>query len=108
MKKTSKTGTCKLVAGVEIMIIEPPKYYIGRFTFNEYEIRNLLADVAESIKPWGMILRDEYGNKWRILADGRMEPVNHHESCPAGWDYTGNSMIRILRSRKLNDQSLKK
>lgn len=106
--KTNKTGLSKKVAGVGIMIIETPKFYIGRMVFNEYEIRNLLADIAEGLKPWGMVLRDELGNKWRMLQDGRMEPVNHHNSCPSGWDYTGNSMIRILRARRNNDQTIKK
>ena len=47
--------------------ITPPKYKVGQFVLNEYEVRELLARVAEgTLDPKGIIIKDSIGVKSTI------------------------------------------
>ena len=51
--------------------IVPPKYRVGRFTLNEYEVRELLARVAEgTLNPEGIIIKDDLGVRSTISPKG--------------------------------------
>jgi len=51
--------------------IVPPKYRVGRYTLNEYEVRELLARVSEGIlNPEGIIIEDALGVKSTINSRG--------------------------------------
>lgn len=53
--------------------IKPPKFYIGRSVLNEYELLQIMAEVAKGARdPEGVIVRDEYGNTSPIRHDGRL------------------------------------
>jgi hypothetical protein len=48
--------------------IKPPKFRIGRYVLNEYELRNLLLDVCKGDKESfiGCTVIDDLGNKAKI------------------------------------------
>ncbi len=53
--------------------IKPPKYRVGRYVLNEYELRNLMAEVAEGRYPADVIkVKDKYGVVATIYANGRL------------------------------------
>jgi len=41
--------------------ISPPKFKVGRFSLNEYELRNLMLEVAKEVKPSGIKVKDILG-----------------------------------------------
>ena len=54
--------------------IPAPKFRMGRYVLNEYELRCLIADVAEGKKPEfvGAKITDSFGDKCIITADGSL------------------------------------
>ena len=51
--------------------ITQPKYKVGQFVLNEYEVRELLARVAEgTLDPKGIIIKDSIGVKSTIDSRG--------------------------------------
>ena len=52
--------------------IKPPKYRVGRRVLNEYELRNLMAEVAEGRLPSGIKVKDEKGVVGEIYPNGRL------------------------------------
>lgn len=55
---------------MEITRIKVPKFRVGRYVLNEYELRQLMLDVALGVKPAGIEVRDEYGVIATIRKDG--------------------------------------
>jgi hypothetical protein len=55
---------------MEITRISSPKFKVGRYTLNEYEVRNLMLEVAQGIKPSGIVIKDAIGGKAEILDSG--------------------------------------
>lgn len=41
--------------------IKPPKYKVGRYSLNEYELRQLMLEVAMGKKPIGIEVKDQTG-----------------------------------------------
>lgn len=39
--------------------IKPPKYKLGRYSLNEYELRQLMLEVAKGEKQAGQYIKDE-------------------------------------------------
>jgi hypothetical protein len=52
--------------------IKPPKYKVGRYTLNEYELRQLMLEVAKKEKPFGQIVKDQKGSCATIQEDGSL------------------------------------
>ena len=53
--------------------IVPPKYKVGRFTLNEYEVRELLARVSEGkLDPGPLVIEDCLGVKATIDEHGNL------------------------------------
>lgn len=57
---------------MRITKIIPPKFYIGRRTLNEYELLKFMLEVAQGLKPDGIVVRDEKGGRTTIRPDGRL------------------------------------
>ena len=55
--------------------INPPKFKIGRHRLNEYELRNLMLEVAEGNNTFFINAKvtDEYGNSAYIRENGTLE-----------------------------------
>ena len=60
---------------MKITRINPPKYKVGRYSLNEYEVRQLMVEVAEKKKPFGIKVSDSSGTVATIQEDGSL-------SCP--------------------------
>ena len=52
--------------------IKPPKYRIGRYILNEYELRKVMLEVAQGLKPAWIKVKDIYGNVAEIRPDGAL------------------------------------
>jgi hypothetical protein len=52
--------------------ITPPKYKLGKYSLNEYELRKLMFEVANKEKPSGILIKDCKGNKAIIQEDGTL------------------------------------
>jgi len=50
--------------------IKPPKFRVGRYVLNEYELRKLQLDVCNGIFEPNFVVKDEVGNTSAIRADG--------------------------------------
>ena len=53
--------------------IKAPKYRIGRYVLNEYELRCLQVEVARGLKQPGIKVKDDAGQIATIQADGTMD-----------------------------------
>ena len=92
----------KKIGNIEITLISAPKYYIKGQVFNEYEIRCLMADVAEHKKPEAIdiVFIDEKKNGWRILKNGTVEGIQSSSQHIHGFDYSGNQTLRLIKNRR--------
>lgn len=52
--------------------IKPPKFYIDRNVLNEYELLQIMAEVAQGSRDGGIIVKDENGHQTVIRDDGRL------------------------------------
>ena len=50
--------------------IKIPRFKIGRFVLNEYEVRQIMAEVSEGKRKGGIIFKDNEGNIITIEDDG--------------------------------------
>jgi hypothetical protein len=50
--------------------IKPPKFRVGRYVLNEYELRKLQLDVCNGIFEPNFVVKDEAGNTSTIRPDG--------------------------------------
>lgn len=59
---------------MQIKKINPPKFKIGRYRLNEYELRNLMLEVAEGNNTFFINAKvtDEYGNSAYIATNGAL------------------------------------
>lgn len=69
--------------------IKPPTYKIGRFVFNEYETREIIARIAEgTLNHEDVIITDEKGNVITFDETGLASGQLH------GWDLNSNCTMR--------------
>ncbi len=61
--------------------IKPPKYKVGRYSLNEYELRQLMLEVAKKEKPFGQTVKDQKGHCATIQEDGSLFWHRHYEPC---------------------------
>lgn len=73
---------------MKITRIKPPKFRVGRYVLNEYEIRQYCLEVAEGKREPGDLVKDSEGNTATILRDGRL--TRNLE----GWDIGGVIAIK--------------
>jgi len=76
--------------------IKIPKFKIGRFVLNEYEIRQIMAEVSEGKRKGSIKFKDYKGHTITILDDG---------SCsknPKGFEIATNFTLRSIKARRLN------
>jgi hypothetical protein len=79
------------------------KFRVGRFVLNEYEVREMIARVAEgTLNPEGIVIVDEDGNSATIYSDGR---TSRNLS---GFDKGGNLSLRKIRANRLKLKNEKK
>lgn len=58
---------------MNITRVKPPKFKVGRYTLNEYELRTLMIEVAEGKKNAGIRVKDSNGNVGTILSSGFLD-----------------------------------
>jgi len=73
--------------------IKPPKFRIGRYVLNEYELRCLMAEVAEGKRPPGLIVKED-SHTAEIIADGSLS-----KNLP-GLSICTNATLRLIRKRR--------
>lgn len=79
---------------MQVTRIKAPKYKVGRYTLNEYELRTLQYEVAQGLKPHGIKVKDERGTIATIQPDGTMD-CNVY-----GYDINSLCTIGILRIKR--------
>jgi hypothetical protein len=55
---------------MEITRVQPPKFRVGKYLLNEYELRTLMLEVAQGKKPAGIKVKCSQGNISIIRKDG--------------------------------------
>jgi len=79
---------------MKITRIKPPKYKVGRYSLNEYELRQLMLEVAKKEKHFGIIVTDKDGYKATIMEDGSL-------SCNLfGTDIMSRATLDMIRLRR--------
>jgi hypothetical protein len=79
-----------------IVAIKPPKFRVKRFTLNEYELRNLMLQVAKGEHIYGIVVTDMEGNKATIQADGSLSQNLF------GMDIMSRLTLNMLAARREN------
>lgn len=87
---------------MNITRIKPPKWRVGRYVLNEYEVRCLMVDVCLGKKQPGIKITDENGKTAEILPDGRLTDNLK------GFDVSGNFCLTILREERRKRQENEK
>lgn len=76
--------------------VKPPKYKVGRYSLNEYELRTLMLEVAKKEKPSGQTVKDDKGNFATIQPDGSL-------SCNLfGTDIMSRCTLQMIGIRRLS------
>lgn len=58
---------------MNITRIKPPKFKIGRYVLNEYEMRQFMLEVAQGKRKHGVKISNMYGESAIILPNGRLD-----------------------------------
>jgi len=74
--------------------IKPPKFRVGKFSLNEYELRTLMLEVAKGEKLHGIKVKDQTGRCVTILEDGTLS------SNVFGTDINSLLTLEIIRIRR--------
>lgn len=78
---------------MNIKRITPPKYRVGRYVLNEYELRTLMVEVARGHKPEGIAIKDEKGATAIIRSDGTLSHSLY------GLDINSRATLDLMRIR---------
>lgn len=81
----------------KITKVNPIKFFIGRFSLSELELKTLQLEVAEGKKPSGIMVKDEKGNMASIQPDGRLDQPLH------GLDAIQNINMKIAHANRLKE-----
>lgn len=57
---------------LKVKRITPPVFKVGRYKINEYELRNLMLEVARGEKPSGIVVKDSTGTTATVLENGSL------------------------------------
>lgn len=74
--------------------IKPPKYRFGKYVLNEYEVRTIIAEVAEGKRKPGIKFKDSAGKIITILDGGQCDIT------PNGWDINAKLLRRYIKAQK--------
>jgi hypothetical protein len=80
----------------KITRIKPPKFRVGRYVLNEYELRRLMVQVAAKKKPSGILVKDAEGRYATITEDGSLSRPLY------GLDLISSCNLRLIRIRREN------
>jgi hypothetical protein len=81
--------------------IKTPKFKVGRYTLNEYELRQLQLEVAQGLKPAGIKVRSLNGQTVSITENGHMDRTFGDNS---GYDVGSKISIEMWRINKNKDE----
>lgn len=79
---------------MKITRIKAPKYKLGRHSLNEYELRQLMLEVAKKEKPHGQIIKDPKGFCATIQENGSLSRNLF------GTDIMSLATLAMLRTRR--------
>lgn len=71
-------------------VIKPPKYRVGKYVLNEYELRQLQVDVMNGQIEAPVTVKDEKGASFTIGRSGRMS------GSPYGYNFTSKCTLELL------------
>lgn len=91
---------------MKITRIKPPKFRIGRYALNEYEIRQYCLEVAEGKRKPGDIIKDSEGNTATILRNGRLSNVLGGLVLSAQLTMDLLNLINKMREAQMNWETL--
>lgn len=72
-------------------VIKPPKYRVGKYVLNEYELRQLQVDVMNGVFESPITIRDEKGQSFTIASNGRLS------GSPYGYDLTSRCSLELIK-----------
>lgn len=75
-------------------VIKPPKYRVGKYVLNEYELRQLQVDVMNGVFESPITIRDEKGQSFTIASNGRLS------GSPYGFNFTSRCVLEMLKNER--------
>ena len=60
---------------MKITRIKAPKFKVGKYSLNEYELRQLCLEVKQCLKPNGIKVIDSDGIESKIDKSGKLHPL---------------------------------
>ena len=75
--------------------IKIPRFKIGRFVLNEYEVRQIMSEVAEGKRKGNIKFKDNEGNTITIENDGTCSQP------PKGFEIASSFTLRSIKARRL-------
>lgn len=83
---------------IEITRIPVPKFKVGRYTLNEYELRQLQLEVAKGLKPGGIKVKSlSNGDTITITETGYMDR-NFKEG--SGYDVSSKITLNLIKTKR--------
>lgn len=79
----------------KITRITAPKFKIGKFSLNEYELRQLMLEVAQGLQLPYITVKDSKGVKALILCNGALS------NNLFGMDITGKATLAMIGLRRV-------
>lgn len=79
---------------MEITRVKAPKFRVGRYVLNEYELRTLMLEVARGEKPANIKVKCSDGNVSIIREDGILTDAL------TGLDIAGKLCIELLTTKR--------
>lgn len=76
--------------------IKAPKFRVGRYVLNEYEIRTLQVEVAKGERKPGMKVKDDLGAVATILPNGSLD------TALSGYDMNTYLRFQLLKLKMQN------
>ena len=76
--------------------IKAPKFRVGRYVLNEYEIRTLQVEVAKGERKPGMKVKDDLGVVAIILPNGSLD------TALSGYDMNSDLRFQLLKLKMQN------
>lgn len=78
--------------------IKPPKFRVGRYILNEYEVREIIARIAEgTLSPEGITIKDEKGTVVKVNSDGTTTDNLY------GFGISSQFTLRKIKANRLNN-----
>lgn len=76
--------------------VKPPKFRVGKYILNEYEVREMIARISEgTLNPEGITIKDEKGTIVKIDPDGTTTGNLY------GFGISSRFMLRKIKANRL-------